>query len=113
MRVSKVLVNLVGVCLIPIAGLMFVQKADAYQLGVGRWPVKPASGKCTTFINVSSSGRDSWYWEVECGRNHSRKSYNNAKRACLNDYNGRGDYHPEHFGWRGDLIKPYAHNKCY
>jgi hypothetical protein len=117
MKVSKILVTVVGACLIPITGMVFMEKADAYQRRVASWPTKPSPGKCTTVINVSSSGRDSWYWEVECGRNHSRKSYQKARQACFKDYNNRSETHTEHFRSDSEIaflpIHPYAHNKCY
>jgi hypothetical protein len=114
MKVTKTLTSIVGICLIPIAGLVFMQKADAYKKRVMGMPYKAAPGKCTSVIKVSSSGRDSWYWAVECGRNHSRKDYLKARQACFYDYNNRGDLHQKHFSdLRGPLIQPYAHNKCY
>jgi hypothetical protein len=111
MKASKTLVSVISVCPIPFTGLVFIQKADAYQIPVRGWPTQSFRGICTTFINVSSSGRDSWYWEVECGRNHSRRDYLKAKRACWDDYRQRDKRHT-HFQPR-ILIQPYAHNKCY
>jgi hypothetical protein len=120
MRSSKTLASIVGVCLIPISGLIFMQKANARTFPVGSWPTKASPGKCTTLINISSSGRDTWYWDVECGRNNTRKSYQKAKAACNKDYDQRKERYPSTFdpptivhGLIPLEIAPYAHNQCH
>jgi hypothetical protein len=117
MKVSKTLASIVGVCLIPISGLVFMQKADARAFPVGSWPTKASSSKCTTVIKISSSGRDTWYWAVNCGSNHSRKSYSEAKAACNFDYNHRKENYRSTFdvpkwGLIPLRIAPYAVNHC-